>query len=79
MLVLGILLDQLRHRACSCFLCFLFSFQTRCRGEPKDVMVMDSKGYGFVSFIEMQDAFRFLEVGPVCFSEAFAACFDHNC
>lgn len=27
-------------------------------------MVMDSKGYGFVSFVEMQDAFQFLEVGP---------------
>ena len=38
-------------------------FQTRCRGTPKDVCVMESKGYGFVTFVDMNDAFRFLEVG----------------
>ena len=36
-------------------------------------MLMDSKGYGFVSFIDMQDAFRFLEVGPVFSLRRFSA------
>jgi hypothetical protein len=43
-------------------------------------MVMESKGYGFVSFHDMQDAFRFLEVGRVVvLFTAFAACFFHTC
>jgi len=34
-----------------------------CRGEVVDSVVMENKGYGFVTFKNPQDAMEFLEVG----------------
>jgi hypothetical protein len=33
-----------------------------CRGEVKDAVVMDKKGYGFVTFADPKAAMQFLEV-----------------
>jgi hypothetical protein len=55
------------NRSCGFSLFGFTLFEPSCRGQTKDVHVLDMKGYGFVSFVELQDAFRFLEVSLFVF------------
>lgn len=43
----------------------LFPALLVCRGTVADAVVMDRKGYGFVTFADPKDAMTFLEVGVV--------------
>lgn len=47
---------------------------TVCRGTVADAVVMDRKGYGFVTFADPKDAMTFLEVGVVPATGAVLCC-----
>ena len=44
-----------------------------CRGQVADAFV-SSKGFGFVTFTSVQDAFNFLEVGSDLERSSFFSC-----